>query len=70
MKIVKSPEEYSLLTKDVSEAVENEVEEQKGGFLGMLTAILVASWLGNMLAGKVVIRAGEITIRAGERQYL
>ena len=43
MKIVKSPEESSLLTKDVSEAVENEVEEQKGGFLGMLTAILVAS---------------------------
>ena len=34
----------------------------------MLAATLGASLLENMLAGKVVKRAGEGTIRAGERQ--
>ena len=34
----------------------------------MLATILCASLLGNMLAGKGVIRAGEGTIRAGEGQ--
>ena len=35
MKIVKSLEESSLLMKDVSETIKNEVKEQKGGFLGI-----------------------------------
>ena len=33
LKIVKSLEESSLTIKDVSETVENEVKEVKGGFL-------------------------------------
>ena len=32
MKIIKSLQDASLLTKGVSEAIENETEEQKGGF--------------------------------------
>ena len=36
MKIVKSLEEPGLLIKNVSETIENEAKEQKGGFLGIL----------------------------------
>ena len=43
----------------------NEVKEQKSGFRSMLHGTLGASLLGNMLAGRGVIRAGEGTIRAG-----
>ena len=52
IKIVKSLEEVHLLIKGVSETVDNEIKEQKGGLLGMLSAILGASLLGNMLAGR------------------
>ena len=52
IKIVKSLEEVHLLIKGVSETVDNEVKEQKVGLLGMLSAILGASLLGNMLAGR------------------
>ena len=36
MKIVNSLEDSGLLLKGVSETIQNEVKEQKGGFLGML----------------------------------
>ena len=39
MKIVKSFEEYGLLTKGTSKMIENEVKEHKRGFLGMLLGI-------------------------------
>ena len=66
MKIVKSLEESSLLIKGMSEAIKNEAEEEKGGFLSMLLGTLGASLLGNLLAGKGTIRAGEGTIRADQ----
>ena len=59
MKIVKLLEKSGLLIKDVNETIENEVKEQKEGFLGMLVATLGLSFLGTMSAGKLVIRAGE-----------
>ena len=65
LKIVKSLENSGLLLKGVSETIKNEAKEQKGRFLSMLLGTLGASLLGNMLAGKGVIRAGEGTIRAG-----
>ena len=40
---VKSLGDAALLTKGVSETVENEAKEQKGGFLGMLVAAMGAS---------------------------
>ena len=36
MEIVQSLEESGLLIRDVSETIQNEAKEQKGGFLGML----------------------------------
>ena len=69
LKIVKSLENSSVLLKGVSESIENEAKEQRGGFLGMLLATLGASLLGDVLSkglsSKGVIRAGEGTIRAG-----
>ena len=64
MKIIKSFKEAGLLIKTVSETVENELKEQKGGFLGILAATLGASLLGSMLSGKKVIREGDRVIRA------
>ena len=65
LKIVKSREDSGLLLEGVKETIKNEAKEQKGGFLSMLLDTLGASLLGNMLAGKGVIRAGEETARVG-----
>ena len=64
LKIAKSLDGSGLLLTGVSETIQNEVKEQKGGFLSMLLGTLGASLLGNMLANKGVIRAGRGTIRA------
>ena len=53
--IFKSLEDSDLLLKGVSETVQNEAKEQKGGFLSMLLGTLGASLLGNILAGKGLI---------------
>ena len=63
--IVKPLEDSGLLLKGVTEAVQNEVKEQKGGFISMLLGTLGASLLGNILTGKGINRAGEGVIRAG-----
>ena len=69
LKIVKSLEDSGVLLKGVSETIQNEAKEQRGGFLSMLLGTLEASLLGDILSkglsGKGVIRAGEGTIRAG-----
>ena len=69
LKIVKSLENSGLLLKGVSETIQHEAKEQRGGFLSMLLGTLGASLLGDILSkglsGKGVIRAGEGTIRAG-----
>ena len=69
IKIVKSLEDSNLLLKGVTETVQNEVQEQKGGFVSMLLGILGASLLGNLLTGKGIYRAGKGKgiNRAGER---
>ena len=64
LKIVKSLKDSSLLLDGITETVKNEVKEQKSGFLSMLLGTLGGSLLGNMLAGRGVIRAGEGTIKA------
>ena len=58
---MKSLEDSGLLLDGITETVKNEVKKQKCGLLGTLRASL----LGNMFAGRGVIRAGEGTIRAG-----
>ena len=56
MKIVKSFEESGLLVKGISEIMENETKEQKGGFLPKLLRTLAASLLGCALKGRGIIR--------------
>ena len=65
LKMVKSLEDSGISLDGITETVKNGVKEQKGGFLNILLGTLGASLLGNMLAGRGVIRAGEGTIRAG-----
>ena len=57
--IVKSLEDSGLLLKGITETIQNEVKEQKGGFLSMLLGTLGASLLGNLLTGKGIYRAGK-----------
>ena len=63
LKIVKSLENSGVLLKGVSETIQHEAKEQRGGFLSMLLGTLGASLLGHVLSkglsGKGVIRAGE-----------
>ena len=74
IKIVKFLEDSGLLLEGVTETVQNEVKEQKGGFLSMVLGTLGASLLGNLLTGQGVNRArkdlginraGEGIVRAG-----
>ena len=58
LKIVKSLENSGFLLKGVSETIQHEAKEQRGGFLSMLLGTLGASLLGDILSGKGVIRAG------------
>ena len=80
IKIVKSLEDSGLLLKGITESVQNEIKEHKGGFLSMILGTLGASLLGNLLTGKGAFharkrvnkkgkgihRAGEGIVRAGE----
>ena len=66
IKIVKSLEDSGLLLKGITEAVQNEVKKQKGGFLSMLLGTLGASLLGSLLAGKGINKKGKGINRAGE----
>ena len=59
MKIVQALKESNILLKEVTKTIKNETKEQKGGFLSMLLGTLGASLLGNILAGKGIIRAGS-----------
>ena len=69
LKIVRSLEDSGLLLKGVSETIQNEAKEQRGGFLSMLLGTLGSILLGHTLFGKKgkgVMRAVEGTIRACE----
>ena len=57
IKIVKSLEDSGLLLKGITESVQNEIKEQKGGFLSMLLGTLGASLFGNLLTGKGTFHA-------------
>ena len=68
IKTVEYLEDSGLLLKGVSETVQNEAKEQKGGFLSMLLGTLGASLLGNLLTGKGAIATsqGRGIYRAGK----
>ena len=58
MKIFQALEDSHILLKGVTKTIKNETKEQKGGFLSMLLGTLGASFLGNLLTGKGIVRAG------------
>ena len=66
IKIIEALENSGILLKGVSKTIENESKEQRGGFLSMLLGTLGASLLGNLLAGKGMMKAGDEIVRAGE----
>ena len=66
IKIIKELENCDILLKGVSKKIENEIKEQRGGFLSMLLGTLGASLFGNLLTGKGIMRAGDGIVRAGE----
>ena len=66
MEIVNSLEDLGLLIEGIAQTIEYETKQQRRGFLGMLLAPLGPSLLGNMLAGKDMIRAGDVVVRASD----
>ena len=67
IKIIEALENSGILLKGVSETIENEIKEQRGGFLSMLLGTLGASLLSNLLTGgKGIMRAGDEIVRGGE----
>ena len=66
VKMVKSLEHSGLLLKEITESIQNEIKEQKGGLLSMLLGTLTANLLGNLLTGKGVNKKGKGLNRAGE----
>ena len=56
LKIVKSLEDSEVLLKDVSETIQNEAKEQRGGFLSMLLGTLGASLLGDIMSKVYLVR--------------
>ena len=58
VKIVQAFEDSNILLKGVTKTIKNETKKRKGGFLSMLLCTLGASLLGNMLAGKGIVRVG------------
>ena len=53
LKIIKSLEDSGVLLKGVSETIQNEAKEQRGGFLSMLLGTLGASLFGDLLTKNV-----------------
>ena len=68
IKIIKSLEDSGLLLKGVTKTVQNEVKEQKGGFLSELLGTVGATLLGDLLIGKGAIATsqGRGIYRAGK----
>ena len=58
MKIFQAFEDSNILLKWITKTIENKTKQQKQGFLEMLLGTLGSSLLGNMLAGKGILRAG------------
>ena len=58
LKIAQALEDSNILLKEITKTNKNKTKEQKRRFLGMLLDTLGASLLGNMLAGKGIVRAG------------
>ena len=58
IKIIQPLENSNIFIKRVTKTIKNKTKEQKVEFLSMLLSTLGASLLGNLLAGKGIVRAG------------
>ena len=76
IEIVQVLEVLNILLKGVTKTVKKKIKEQKRGYLVMLLGTLWASLLGNMLAGKGILRAGsgnkkeKVIVRASYRNEM
>ena len=60
MKVVQALENSNIFLKGVTKTIKNETKEEKGAFLSsMLLVTLGASFLGNLLSRKDIVRAGS-----------
>ena len=60
MKIIEAVENSGILLRGVSKTIENETQEQRGGFLSMLLGTLGTTLLGNLVTGgKGIMHVGE-----------
>ena len=59
MKILQALKDSNISLKGVTKTIKNETKEQKRGFLSMLLNTLGVNLLGNLLAGKGIVRAGS-----------
>ena len=59
IKIVQALGDFNILLKGVTKQLKAKQKKQKGGFLSMLQGTVGAILLGNLLAGKVIVRAGS-----------
>ena len=50
----------NILLKWGTKTIKNETKEQKGRFLSMILGTVGASLLGDLLAGKGILRAGYV----------
>ena len=56
----------NILLKGVTETIKNETREEKEGFLGSLVGTLRSIFLGNLLSGRGIVRAGSVN-KKGKR---
>ena len=59
MEVVQALEDSNISLKEVTKTMKNETKKQEGGYLGMLIGTLAFTLLGNILAGKGIVRAGS-----------
>ena len=59
MKMIKFPDKFGLLMKNISETIQNESKENKGGLLGMFLDTLGASLIGNLSISLKIGGGGE-----------
>ena len=59
MEVVQALEDSNISLKEVTKTMKNETKKQEGGYLGMLIGTLAFTLLGNILAGKGIVRVGS-----------
>ena len=57
--IIQVLEDSNILLEEVTKKIKIERKKQKGGFLSMSLGTLGATLLGNLLAGKGIVRPGS-----------